>query len=151
MDNGQWMNGLMHRQTISCRDAIDATENDSFPTDYAIFTKANGPTNGRTYPLIEMWKLHLKIFLPTKKSRSTAALEEMVVFNLMKVLKCKRIQFFMVFVFWVLMLNKQVRIHEMSRLPARLCPPSKGITNGPTDQPTDGHTLLWSRGSRLKS
>ena len=34
MDNGQWMNGLMDRQTISCRDAIDATENDNFPTDY---------------------------------------------------------------------------------------------------------------------
>ena len=45
MDNGQWMNGLMDKQTICCRDAIDATENDNFSTDYAIFTKANQRTD----------------------------------------------------------------------------------------------------------
>ena len=38
---------------------------------------------------------------------------------------------------------KQVRIHEISRSPARLCPLSKSITNQPTDGPngpTDGPT-----------
>ena len=42
-------------------DAIDASENDNFLTDFAIFSKAlrtngptDGPTDGRTYPLIEM-------------------------------------------------------------------------------------------------
>ena len=48
-------------------------------------------------------------------------------------------------------LKEQVRIHEISRSPARLCPPTKALptdrqTSGPTDQridgPTDGHTLL---------
>ena len=37
---------------------------------------------------------------------------------------------------------KQVRIHEISRSPARLCPPTKALptdrpTDGPTDQPTE--------------
>ena len=99
MDNGQWMNGLMDRQTISCRDAIDATENDNFPTDYAIFTKANQRTDQWTdlppYRDVKAASENICIL----KSRSTAALEEMVVFNLMKDLKCKYIQFFIVFVF----------------------------------------------------
>ena len=36
---------------------------------------------------------------------------------------------------------KEVRINELSRSPARLCPLKKGVTDGrtegPTDQPTD--------------
>ena len=46
---------------------------------------------------------------------------------------------------------KQVRIHEISRSPARLCPPTKALptdrrTIGPTDRRTDGrtHPLLES-------
>ena len=50
MDDGrmdQWMDGLMDRP-ISYTDAIRASENDDFPTDFAIFLKASrtyGPTN----------------------------------------------------------------------------------------------------------
>ena len=46
--------------------------------------------------------------------------------------------------------QKQARIHKRSRLPACLGPPKKR-GYGLTDRPTDGHTLLLSRGSRLKS
>ena len=45
-------------------------------------------------------------------------------------------------------------MHKISLPPARLCPLSKSIsdrpTDGPTDQRTEGHPLLCSRGSRLK-
>ena len=54
---------------ISYTDAIDASVNNEFLTDFAIFTKAlqmDGRTIGRmdqlqSYPLIEMQKPHLKI------------------------------------------------------------------------------------------
>ena len=63
----QWTSGWTYEWTngwtmfLSYTDAIDASENDDFPTDSAFFTKAlptNGPmdqrTNKRTYPLTEM-------------------------------------------------------------------------------------------------
>ena len=60
-------------------------------------------------------------------------------------------------------LDEQVRIHEISRSPARLCPPTKALptgrrTNGPTDRrtngPTDGRTHplieLWPTTKNFK-
>jgi len=57
-----WIEGQMDGQLCSHTDAIVASENDDFPTDFAFLQKLNqptdkptdGPTNRRTYPLIEM-------------------------------------------------------------------------------------------------
>ena len=58
-----WTNEWL--MSLSCTDAIDASENDDFLTDFSIFTKAlwtdapsdqctNGLMDQQTYPLIEM-------------------------------------------------------------------------------------------------
>ena len=64
------MNGLMDKQTICCRDAIDATENDNFSTDYAIFTKANQRTDQWTDlpPYRDVKAASENIFANQKKS-----------------------------------------------------------------------------------
>ena len=58
-----WTNGWANGLTLFlfCRDAIDASENDDGPTDFAFLTKTlptdqptDGPTDERTYPIIEM-------------------------------------------------------------------------------------------------
>ena len=48
----------------------------------------------------------------------------------------------------LLLSKKQVYVHIISRLPARLCPPRQwhyGLTDQWTNGPTDGHTLIKNR------
>ena len=55
-----WINGWKSEWTmfLSYTDAMDASKNDGFLSDFAIFTKVLGTrdqqTNKRTYPLIEI-------------------------------------------------------------------------------------------------
>ena len=55
-----WINGWKSEWTmfLSYMDAMDASKNDGFLSDFAIFTKVlwtrDQQTNKRTYPLIEM-------------------------------------------------------------------------------------------------
>ena len=44
--------------------------------------------------------------------------------------------------------EEQVCIHEISRLPAYLCPPKKEVTDQTTDGPMDGRTNGWTDGWR---
>ena len=67
MDTDGWMDKWMEGWTngwtmfLSYTDAIEASETDDLPTDFAFFTKAlptdrrtNGPTDRWTYPHLEM-------------------------------------------------------------------------------------------------
>ena len=52
-----WMDQWMDNVSLP-QDAIDASEKDDLPTDFAFLTKAlptDRRTNGRTHPLIESW------------------------------------------------------------------------------------------------